>query len=247
MADGLRRPLAIAAALVAVAVAIAALAGAFSGDDGEQAESGDESPFGQLAADTGPVLPPPTVRRYDVGGHPSSISAGAGYVWAVDSQSGSLDRINSRSKRPIAVETAGFPTDVSAGEGAAWLALADGGAVQRVTGTEGAGEPDEVAGFPFRVAAGEGSVWAMSQTSVERVDPATGTASEPVELDRDLASIAAGEGAVWVAARRRGPEARSGDRRRARRGGGPWRPRGGDRRVGGLGARCPRAELGPRR
>ena len=199
MTGGNRRPLAIAAGLVAVAVAVLALAGTFTGDESEEAAPVADSRFGR--ADTGdadPAPPRPAVRSYDVGGQPSSISAGAGYVWAADAQLGTLSRINPRSKQPIRVELAGFPTGVSAGEGAAWVALADRGAIQRVTGTEGAGRPLEVAGLPFRIAAGEGSVWAMSEDSLERVDPVTQTVEEPVRPGGDLADIAAGEGAVWA-------------------------------------------------
>ncbi len=182
---------------VAVA-AIVAVAGFFSGCGDEKDEDTDDSSFGRVDADVGAVLPASSIRRYDLGGRPDSISAGAGYVWAADSLAGTLKRINPDSKRPIAVEVAGFPTDVSAGEDAAWLALGDRGAVQRVSGTEGAGEPIDVAGFPFRIAAGEGSVWAMSQTSIEQVDPEAREVSQQLDLGLDLEAIAAGEGAVWV-------------------------------------------------
>jgi len=184
---------AISAVIIAV---ILAVAGVFSGDE---SSSEVESGFGSITTpEPGPPPPQPRVRRYEVGGRPDSISAGAGYVWTSDSLDGTLRRINPESKRPISVEVAGFPTDVSAAEDAAWLALADRGAIQRASGTEGAGEPVKVAGFPFQIAAGEGSVWAMSQTSIERIDPETQETGETVELDQDLASIAAGEGGLWV-------------------------------------------------
>ncbi len=177
-------------------MAILAVSGVFSGGE---SSSEVESGFGSISTpDPGPPPPQPRVQRYEVGGRPDSISAGAGYAWAADSLNGTLRRINPESKRPISVEVAGFPTDVSAAEDAAWLALADRGAIQRASGTEGAGEPVKVAGFPFQIAAGEGSVWAMSQTSIERIDPETQETGETVELDRDLASIAAGEGGLWV-------------------------------------------------
>lgn len=189
----------VAAAIGALVVlaAILAVAGVFSGSDDGGTTVDDE--FGSITTpEPGPPPPQPRVQRYEVGGRPDTISAGAGYVWASDSLDGTLQRINPASKRPIAVDVAGFPTDVSAGEGAAWLALADRGAVQRVTGDEGPGGPVDVAGFPFQIAAGEGSVWAMSQTSVERVDPSTEVADAPVELGGEVSAIAAGEGGVWV-------------------------------------------------
>lgn len=183
-------------AALAIVAAILAVAGVFSGDDDPPAVDSD---FGSIAVpEPGPPPPQPKVQRFEVSGRPDTISAGAGYVWATDSLDGTLQRINPGSKRPIAVDVAGFPTDVSAAEGAAWLALADRGAVQRVSGTEGAGNPIKVNDFPFQIAAGEGAVWAMSQTSVERIDPGTSSPGESVELDRDLAAIAAGEGGIWV-------------------------------------------------
>ncbi|MDP9187643.1 MAG: hypothetical protein M3O25_00150 [Actinomycetota bacterium] len=199
-ASGRGRIVAGAIGVLTVIGAALAIAGVFSAEDeAEEAPSADTD-LGSIAApDPAPPPPQPQVRRYAVGGRPDTISAGAGYVWAADSLGGRLQRINPASKQPIAVDAAGFPTDVSAGEGAAWLALADRGAVQRVTGTEGAGEPIDVEGFPFQIAAGEGSVWAMSQTSVERIDPLAEQAAPPVELGREASAIAAGEGGIWVA------------------------------------------------
>jgi streptogramin lyase len=62
----------------------------------------------------------------------------------------------------------------------------------------------DVRGFPFEIATGEGGVWAMSQNSVERIDPSSGEADgSPTRLGGSGASIAAGEGWVWVARRNR--------------------------------------------
>ena len=199
MSRGSERALiaAVAIGALGLVIAVAALAGVFSSDDGDDPQV--DSGFGSIDApepDSGP--PPPRVRRYEIAGRPDTISAGAGYVWVADSLDGTLQRINPDSKRPIAVDVAGFPTDVSAGEGGAWLALADRGAIQRVSGNEGPGPPVDVAGFPFQIAAGEGAVWAMSQNSVERVDPSAQEADDPIDLDGELSAIAAGEGGVWV-------------------------------------------------
>ncbi len=179
-------------------VAILAIAGVFSGDDEDR--GADES-FGSPTATTitAPATPEePRAKRIPVGGRPDSISAGAGFVWITDSFAGTMKKVNPRNKRPTGIPVAGFPTDVSAGEGAAWVALPDRGAVQRV-GAGGAGQPQEVRGFPFQVAAGEGAVWAMSEKSVERLDPSTGAADgQPTPLSGAGSSIAAGAGWVWV-------------------------------------------------
>lgn len=189
--------IAAAIGILIVAAGVLALAGVFSGDDAPPSVASD---FGSITTPEPAQAPAaPKVQRYRVGGRPDAISAGAGYVWAADSLDGTLRRINPASEKPIAVDVAGFPTDVSAGESAAWLALADRGAIERVTGDEGAGGPIDVAGFPFQIAAGEEAVWAMSQSAVERVDPSTLEAAEPVKLGGEGSAIAAGEGGVWVA------------------------------------------------
>ena len=193
------RPLiaAIAGGAVVLVVAILAIAGVFSSEDGGPAEGGD---FG-ITAPKAPKPPPqPSTETFRVGNvRPDSIAAGAGGVWASDSFSGKLLRVNPRSNASREVQTGGFPTAVTAGEGAAWLALPDRGSVQRVSPSGQAAEPERVKRFPFQISAGEGAVWAMSQESVERIDPASGRPSAPpTKLKGPGASIAAGEGWVWV-------------------------------------------------
>jgi hypothetical protein len=181
-----------------VVVAALAIAGVFGEGDGSEPAADD---FGSVEAPkaSSPTESQPQVKRIKVGGSPDTIAAGAGYVWVGDSLAGTLKRLQPESLRPVDVEAAGFPTDVSAGEGAAWLALPDRGAAQGVT-VDGPGEPVKVRGFPFQIAAGEGSVWAMSQKTVERVDPSSDQSDgSPISLEGSGASIAAGEGSVWIA------------------------------------------------
>jgi streptogramin lyase len=182
-----------------------ALLAAGCGEDDEPASAGDE--FGETTEQTAtvnPEAPPePEVERIAVEGRPDAIAAGAGYVFVTDSFAGSLQRINPRSLRVRNEPVAGFPIDVAAGEGAGWVAYPDTGTVQRVDARR-PGEVIEVSGFPFEVAAGEGAVWAMSQKTVERIDPGTGESEgSPTRLGGSGASIAAGEGWVWVARRNR--------------------------------------------
>ena len=171
------------------------------GDDDESAPAGDD--FGETTEQTATVAPEapaePKVKRIAVAGRPDAISAGAGFVFVTDSFAGSLQRINPRSLRVRGEPVAGFPIDVAAGEGAGWVAYPDTGTVQRV-GPRRPSEVIEVDGFPFEIAAGEGGVWAMSQKSVERIDPGTSEPDgSPIRLSGSGASIAAGEGWVWVA------------------------------------------------
>ena len=124
-------------------------------------------------------------------------------MFVTDSFAGSLQRINPRSLRVRGEPVAGYPTDVAAGEGAGWVAYPDRGTVQRV-GPRRPSEIIEVRGFPFEIATGEGGVWAMSQNTVERVDPSSNEADgSPTRLGGSGASVAAGEGWVWVARRNR--------------------------------------------
>lgn len=182
-------------------VAILAIAGVFSSEEDSSEPAGDE--FGVTTPDTpskpAEAAPEPIVKRIPVEGRPDAIAAGAGYVFVTDSFAGSLQRINPRSLRVRGEPVAGFPIDVAAGEGAGWVAYPDTGTVQRIDARR-PGEVISVAGFPFEIAAGEGGVWAMSQKSVERIDPGASEPDDsPIRLRGSGASIAAGEGWVWVA------------------------------------------------
>lgn len=189
---------AIVAGAAVLIVAILAIAGVFSGEDDSGPSQGDD--FGITVPEPPKPPPEPTAETIRVGqARPDSIAAGAGHVWATDSFSGKLIRVNPRGNAVREQQAAGFPTDVTAGEGAAWLALPDRGAVQRVAPSGAAAEPERVKDFPFQISAGEGAVWAMSQSSIERVDPADGTPTDPpTKLEGPGSDVAAGEGWVWV-------------------------------------------------
>jgi streptogramin lyase len=190
--------------LLLLVLAVALLA-AGCGDEEEASPEGEQ--FGETTEQTAtvdPQAPPePEVRRIAVDGRPDAIAAGAGFVFVTDSFAGSLQRINPRSLRVRGEPVAGFPIDVAAGEGAGWVAYPDTGTVQRVDARR-PGEVIEVRGFPFEIAAGLGGVWAMSQKSLERIDPGSNQPDQAsIRLGGSGASVAAGEGWVWVARRNR--------------------------------------------
>jgi hypothetical protein len=206
-----RRQLLVAAGtLVAVAgaVTVLALAGAFSGEDGDG--GGDErapsapspEPSGDRAGGEpeGEAASGPTTLR--IGGQPTALAAGGGVLWVADSFAprGAVLESERAGAEPTPLDLGGAASDVAAGGDGAFFALPEQGVVERraLADPGAAGEAVRLRGFPSAVAAGEGTVWALSDRSVERIDPGTAEVTGETPVGGFGSSLAAGEGGVWV-------------------------------------------------
>jgi YVTN family beta-propeller protein len=160
--------------------------------------------------------------------HPTSIAADGGVVWVVNSDDGSLQRIDPRTNRPAGSQILCSMKHLVLADDALWT-LGDnsnlclpGGArkplsVFRLDPATGA-VIDEI---PIQaderlvlrhLAAGEGAVWVAQWSEpgtgdigpnlpgvLTRVDPASGRATGSIRLGMWVGSLAVGDGAVWVA------------------------------------------------
>ena len=145
---------------------------------------------------------------------PSNIAVGEGSVWMLNTADARVSRVDPRTGEVIrSFEPRGRPTDIAAGAGALWIGSGPG-ATHRVSrvdpatgeptrtvrlpggGEEGVGDFSE--GFPT-IAVGADAVWAINPDStVSRLDPASGRRVAVVRGTDGAGPIAAGDAGVWV-------------------------------------------------
>jgi DNA-binding SARP family transcriptional activator/ABC-type branched-subunit amino acid transport system substrate-binding protein len=164
--------LALGGALL-LAAAVAAMLELLGGGGGAALASAPSDSVVAISTASGGVQ-----SSFPVGGNPTSVAVGAGAVWALNSDSGTVTRIDLRSHVEQEFGTGGVPTDLAAGDGALWV---------------GNGTPlGVVASFPV-------------VTSVVRLDPDTAATLATTPLpsarsvnEQDAYQIAVGPQGVWV-------------------------------------------------
>lgn len=157
------------------------------------------------------------VEAVELGFKSDLIAAGEGYIWVVDTNGGTLWKIDPRTREKVGIgiaEGAGaIPIGLAAGEGSVWVAMIRGtnevvlqigpevGDVRRVIPYGERTSSPALAGV-HALAVGGGAVWAIDPAagSVWRIDPHGNAPSR--KLAEGLAALSlAGDGdAVWVAA-----------------------------------------------
>jgi hypothetical protein len=208
--DGRKRIRVAAGALgvVGAVVAILALAGVFAGGDDEDDEppgaaapSPQEAPEDGAAAERGGRRQP-GVATIRVGGRPTAVAAGQDGVWVADSFSRRATVLESEARQaePKGFSLAGPASDVTVGESGAWYALPEQQAVERreLGHPQSPGETIGLEGFPAAVAAADGSVYALSERSVELIDPDSREVADRFDVEGFASSLAVGDGFVWV-------------------------------------------------
>lgn len=127
-------------------------------------------------------------------------------VWVADCDDGTLNRIDRRTAKRVAVIATGIANpkgelNVVAGAGSVWVASDTKGLISRV-------DPDsnrvvatvQVDPDTYYLAFGFGSLWAVSATHqvIQKIDPLTNTVVKTTGLGQQPGFLVAGEGAVWV-------------------------------------------------
>jgi YVTN family beta-propeller protein len=145
---------------------------------------------------------------------PSNIAVGEGSVWLLNAADARVSRVDPRTGEVIrSFKARGRPTDIAAGAGALWIGSGPGathrvsrvdpatGDATRAVRLPGGGEDDGAnfdAGFTG-IAVGAGAVWAINPDStVSRLDPASGRRVAVVRGPDEVSAIAAGDVGVWV-------------------------------------------------
>lgn len=129
-----------------------------------------------------------------------------GSLWVADCTDRSLDRIDLRTGRKIAVIATGIANpkgelNVVAGAGSIWVASDDRGVIARIDPVKNSVmKVIPVDHGTYYLSFGFDSLWAVSAVcqSLQKIDPHTDKVVKRTELGRVPGFLIAGEGAVWV-------------------------------------------------
>lgn len=139
--------------------------------------------------------------------HPcGSMAVADGSLWVADCSNGTLDRIDLKTARKLAIIHTGIAnpkgeTDVVAGAGSIWVASNAKGEISRVDPkTNMVSAKVKVAPDTFYLTFGYGSLWAASRPNnlLQKIDPRTNSVVTKTAVHKEPGFMAAGEGAVWV-------------------------------------------------
>jgi virginiamycin B lyase len=141
-----------------------------------------------------------------IGSSEGSVVAGAGSIWLMIDQKGTLARFDPDTNLVVAeIDVAPGSYGLAFGDDAVWVTSTERSVVTRVDPhTNLVVETITVGPSPRFIAAGAGAVWTLNQGdgSVSRIDPKTNKVAATIELGvpGPGGDIAVGEGSVWVTA-----------------------------------------------
>jgi len=137
-----------------------------------------------------------------LGTSPAAIAAGAGSVWAANSNAGTISRIDPATRAVIeTIPVGSTPSGIAVGDGAVWVTSSYGQTVSRVDpAVDRVVQTIAVGNAPTGVAVGDDSVWVANSSdgTVTRIDAATGAVVKTIALGAGATEVAVGAGAVWV-------------------------------------------------
>jgi len=148
----------------------------------------------------------------------SGLEAGAGAVWLIEEDMGTVLRLDPSSGKVVRrIRVGGSPSEVVAAGGAVWVAVTDGERSGRIVkidsrrgGAGGAVAEIETPGAVQSIAvdAASGGVWAViledqsgedrEDGQILRIDPRTNGISERLVAPGGVSDVAAGGGMVWA-------------------------------------------------
>lgn len=191
-----RRPWLAAGAVLAVAAVVTATFVVVIGGG---------SPLASLAENVAGIVDPTSgalVGQVPVGTDPTAIAAGAGAVWAVNTDDDTVARIDPATHSVTQViDVGGAPTSAVVGGGSVWVANSSSGTVSRIDpGTGRVRQTIPVGAAPSAVTFDRGALWVTdtAAAAVLRVDPATGAITARVGVGDAPSAVAAGPGELWV-------------------------------------------------
>jgi YVTN family beta-propeller protein len=132
------------------------------------------------------------------------LATGAGSVWLMTDENGTLTRIDPATNQAVAeIQVAPGSYAVAFGEEAVWVTSTEKSVVTRVNArTNVIEETITVGARPRFLAVGEGSVWTINQGdgSISRIDAKTNKVVATIEagIPGNGGEIAVGDGSVWI-------------------------------------------------
>jgi peptide/nickel transport system substrate-binding protein len=138
-----------------------------------------------------------------VGAGPTSLTAGAGAIWVVDTTDGTVDRIDpaTRTVRQT-VRVGDGPSGITFGDGSIWVSNGLSGTVSRIDAvtSDVVGAPIPVGNDPAGIAYAGGAVWVANtgDDTITRIDAAT---DKPKTLPIAATELVFGKGTLWASVR----------------------------------------------
>lgn len=136
-----------------------------------------------------------------LGGAPSALTAGGGFVWVASGANSTVSRFDPESRTIQTLTLGGSPGGVAYGAGSLWVTNSDeSGLVQFNPDTGKEVQRIRVGNGPGAVAVGKGAVWVANTIdgTVSRIELAQGSVTHTISVGPSPAGIAVGAGAVWI-------------------------------------------------
>jgi YVTN family beta-propeller protein len=135
-------------------------------------------------------------------GRPGQVAAGAGAVWVVDAEGGTVARVDAAARRVVQrIPVGRDPAGVATGNGAVWVTTSGDRSVSWVNPTTNTVVKTILVGNgPTGIALGDGAVWVANSLddSVSRINADTGKVVATISVGGTPSGVAVGLGAVWV-------------------------------------------------
>jgi YVTN family beta-propeller protein len=142
------------------------------------------------------------VKAVPVGTSPGGMAAGAGAIWAVNSDDNTVSRIDPRSNDVRqTIQVGGNPAGVAAGGGAIWVTNGVNGTVSRIDpAVDRTVQTIRVGNGPVGVAVGIGRVWVANSIdgTVSSIDAGTGRVIETVPAVPGPTGLTVAFGLIWI-------------------------------------------------
>lgn len=138
-----------------------------------------------------------------VGSSPDGLAAAGGSVWAVNSATSTVSRVDAVTRTVRQVVPVGVsPSALAVNGDDVWVVNSGDGTVSRINAaTNAVVQSVRVGNLPAAIAADARGVWVANSGdgTVSRIDPGTGVVTRTVAVGAGPDGIAVGAGAVWVA------------------------------------------------
>jgi YVTN family beta-propeller protein len=192
-----RRSLLVAMLAGVVAAAVAVPVFALGSGSGKALTRLQANAVGAINPSTGSL-----VRSVPVGGSPDHVAFGAGAIWAANSATNTVTRIDPKGKTAsqVPIQVGNDPSGIAVGGGSVWVANALDGTVSRINTVTNqvVGKPIPVGNGPRGVAYFHGAVWValLDDRQIARIYPSGRVKHFPVPAGPE--GMAAGAGYLWA-------------------------------------------------
>jgi len=141
------------------------------------------------------------VQTITVGSSPSGITTGNGAVWVANSLDGTVSRIDPTTNMVVQpIRVGNGPVGIVYAAGSVWVANTGDDTITMINAVSGT-PTKKLPIAATELAFGDGTLWASERSAnrVARIDPATGSLVQTIQVGNGPTGLAFGSGAAWVA------------------------------------------------